>query len=1852
MDKKRGDAPYPRAAVIIVLAFVAISIAVLSSFSEFPTGDLVLQKLDVNENIGQEYRSLTSHDWDGLADGSLFTNEGKAEYSQFIVFQDNVAGDPIESCTRRFAENEEGEPGDYLVCKNGDDIFEYRMSFSAPLRSEIQSNDLVDLTGKSLSILGQDFTISSAELRNNAIELHLSGSPVQKTLVEGSKETISVGSSTILIEVFSVSDTATPPTVVLRVNGNLTPAMEKGKTLYASDIAILTVLDIVPNEAGEGTGSHGDMVTILAGPRSIVMEDADITDNSFTAGGVQVNGDRLVDSKLKIQGSTSNSVVSISALSYRLEAAGPGGDVFVPTGSWLSLYHRAPMGLLSSAFDLSFSSSAGTSLPSSSATGGSVATFDARDSNYDLEFVNNNGQQYDVRLLSLVGNTLKYGTEEYNIIFTEGRNASDYVINQDDRFITTAGSEGKGRTHILHFDGVQNGNAVFTDLSGNTKIIGLLPTGAFFLDSIFGLDVLGGEKISAPITYLTGYQAADLQDDRAGSSDAADPGFKKACDRISGQIKSTMHEEMSPFGVQISGDQVIISMLGAKPFNVCSEFMDYLMNENAFPPQVQQATDDCMNMYGNSMIPDEAKTCYNYEEMSDDVYKACNDEMTDMVREINYNMDKILDARKKCQPQKQADIDAWNLAHGIDPNKPYVPSPEQPVGQEAAPGEQAQRENGNADDQQYTPPDWMMVPPEASPFDNAPASSSGSDSNPPEAPQDEGVFICCESCPSTPDARFYVPFSGNTCEPGDARRDDLTRMQCGNPLYDKPYTGPATYGKNCPNPKDVETKQQCEDAKNKFSAVKAAYERAVQLTRTAWQGYEQSKYTDAGAKAVYDAAFQEAHDLYFNEFIKARDAAQKLCDAGIDATPQPEQRQAPSVPSTGGATLPSPKLVVPPPGASPPQLAPGSSSTVNVRFQPVVKTAYLLPGSQHVVVEADASFLNHQITICRGDSCVSFMPEVGENCATESKCSMDVPGEGEITVKLDGVPARMDSQPSATQTTNSPATPSCTDSDGKDFNNQGKVTGIDSNGVGFEFTDSCLGLSMLNEYICNGVEPQFINVECDCEGGACKEKVNRFTPQTVLPANTPSCTDSDGGINYYKKGTAIEVSETGKVHEEHDFCADSIFDMKYPDRAETLVEVYCDQNKIRDKSIKCLCMGGQCVDIKKNPDPESSLTGPIPKNEGGSCTDTDGDNPKTQGSATETRADGSSRTYKDMCHDPHTLYESICKGDVYGVVSYDCDCQGDHCVEPQERVRQGKGSCTDSDGGFEPYTSGFTSGALDDGTPFQHYDECFYDEWKYVGEPLQKEEYLIEQVCAGDKPEKMDFSLCTNCQEGACERQPQPSPETPKTAAVIYQLPGTNKVVLSMDEPLIGKSVTLCRGKSCVTIDPKVGENCASETKCSADVPGEGGPLQALVNDKVVAEEADAARQAREKQYNKMMNEYDERLKREKLYDKMIEDYNTQQRMKLYDEMIERYEREQREKGYDQMFKEDEDRQARDKIYDQMIREYEESLQGQQGMPETGQPAGNEAGGEAGGEKSIIDKISDFFSDLFSAFQSDNAINEPPQAATFDKEVTTDFSTKTLDDLKRVDRLTLGRNGLGKIEFAKAVDARGLNLDESVIFSKNRVEVDSSKAPELDKPAIVTLENVDMINPVIYKDGKPCESCTIVEYNKETKQLTFTVEGFTAYEAIDAAGLGQGSLVLSGVSYEFFINPAGDKLVVDQNADGTLNGAAIPINIMGNGILELGAAGSPTDITLRTLKRYLSNSSSPDETTTIRFSVTDGEIGVSLPGLRTYDAGDYEEAMTVYGTHFRLEDTTRRNDLIVEYPSRQRSASVNVGVER
>jgi len=150
-------------------------------------------------------------------------------------------------------------------------------------------------------------------------------------------------------------------------------------------------------------------------------------------------------------------------------------------------------------------------------------------------------------------------------------------------------------------------------------------------------------------------------------------------------------------------------------------------------------------------------------------------------------------------------------------------------------------------------------------------------------------------------------------------------------------------------------------------------------------------------------------------------------------------------------------------------------------------------------------------------------------------------------------------------------TQTCEDSDGGlDYYSKGSVTVCTYNDTGGgcgKFVDICKADSILREGYCENNDLKTVRYACPygCLDGACINETTTTIPTTTttIPP-TPTCEDSDGGINYYVEGyvDVCTYTETGgSCSRAADFCDDNI-----------LTEGYCENNDL--KSVKYTCPYG------------------------------------------------------------------------------------------------------------------------------------------------------------------------------------------------------------------------------------------------------------------------------------------------------------------------------------------------------------------------------------------------------------------------------------------------------------------------------------------------------------------------------------------------------------------------------------------------------------------------------------------------------------------------------------------------------
>jgi hypothetical protein len=112
---------------------------------------------------------------------------------------------------------------------------------------------------------------------------------------------------------------------------------------------------------------------------------------------------------------------------------------------------------------------------------------------------------------------------------------------------------------------------------------------------------------------------------------------------------------------------------------------------------------------------------------------------------------------------------------------------------------------------------------------------------------------------------------------------------------------------------------------------------------------------------------------------------------------------------------------------------------------------------------------------------------------------------------------------------------------------------------------------------------------------------------------------------------------------------------------------------------------------------------------------------------------------------------------------------------------------------------------------------------------------------------------------------------------------------------------------------------------------------------------------------------------------------------------------------------------------------------------------------------------------------------------------TTDF---TKVNMSHIDNLTLEEVNSGKIKFSETVNLAGVsNINDYVKVSHNKIEINSSALPALNKSAILYLYNITFNNPRPLKDGVPCPSPICKEISYANNTYVFNVTHWSIYSS-------------------------------------------------------------------------------------------------------------------------------------------------------
>ena len=174
-------------------------------------------KFEIGESIYDVEKYIDDDSLPLLAAGEIVNSKGTATYDQYLYFSD------VSSSMINYTEDDDVDlVGDYFFIANGHNIAKYTLDFNTNLESDITSGTLDDIEDEVISILGKDYTITTATNGSGGVELTLMSGAETATITSG-EELPPLGGYTISAVVSSST------AVQFTVDGKTIDKMNKGE---------------------------------------------------------------------------------------------------------------------------------------------------------------------------------------------------------------------------------------------------------------------------------------------------------------------------------------------------------------------------------------------------------------------------------------------------------------------------------------------------------------------------------------------------------------------------------------------------------------------------------------------------------------------------------------------------------------------------------------------------------------------------------------------------------------------------------------------------------------------------------------------------------------------------------------------------------------------------------------------------------------------------------------------------------------------------------------------------------------------------------------------------------------------------------------------------------------------------------------------------------------------------------------------------------------------------------------------------------------------------------------------------------------------------------------------------------------------------------------------------------------------------------------------------------------------------------------------------------------------------------------------------------------------------------------
>jgi len=446
--------------------------------------------LEIREEVGEVYDTLTVSDLEALRGGTITTDEGSTDYNQYLRLEDPNNSETLQNMAVNYAEDEDRVLGDYLIIKDDYPFFEWEIEFTEGLESSITDNQLNDLEDEVFNIFGTDFTFvdSTISTTDNAVTLSFMAGDVSDTLREGETKTYTIDGVDYEVTAVFISDPNNAnPEAKFAVNGELTDGLADGQTDTLSSGLQIGVRDLLVN-------SREGVVEFFLGANKIEFTDTNYGSASLSsgeyAGSVEIGNENIEDGSIAIVGeeTSSGTKFKITSIKYRLKAdAIVGSTIYVPAGHGVREFLDEPTGLLSPTFDIRYEGLKDVDMTD-------IGIEPVSDHSYELALTSIRDKTYDnVPFITNKDGTFYWGDDQDDFWFTEpglnfggtdgtveaaldNSSSGNFTVSDDDYFVLSEAAVGsadeKTDSAIFQYEDIDTSDNVlsFTDMSsGETR---------------------------------------------------------------------------------------------------------------------------------------------------------------------------------------------------------------------------------------------------------------------------------------------------------------------------------------------------------------------------------------------------------------------------------------------------------------------------------------------------------------------------------------------------------------------------------------------------------------------------------------------------------------------------------------------------------------------------------------------------------------------------------------------------------------------------------------------------------------------------------------------------------------------------------------------------------------------------------------------------------------------------------------------------------------------------------------------------------------------------------------------------------------------------------------------------------------------------------------------------------------------------------------------------------------------------------------------------------------------------------------------------------------------------------------